>query len=85
MLLRLPALVILGMILAYGLFRLFTWLLSSRFLTDAIEDVVHPRAETTEDIRDELTRARNQRDDRVQSNRGVIDQTVADNKELRNL
>lgn len=85
MLLRLPAIVILCVVLAYVLFRLFTWLLNSRFLTNQIEDVVHPRAETTEDIRDDLTRARHQRDDRAQSNRDVIDQTVADNKELRNL
>lgn len=85
MFLRWPATLIAIVVGGYILFRFFTWLLNSRYLTSTIKSVVRPRAETVEEIANDLSDARHVRDQRLDENQDTIDRAIEESQDLRNL
>ena len=84
-LLRWPAMLLISAVIAFVLFKVFVWLLNSRYLTRQIDSVAHPRAETTEEIRDGVNRAKGLRDERIQVNTSDIERAKAENADLKKL
>lgn len=85
MFLRWPATIILVVVGGFILFRIFTWLLNSRYLTGVIKSVAKPRAETVEEIASDLSDARQIRDQRLDENQDTIDRAIEESQDLRNL
>lgn len=85
MFLRWPATVILVVVGGLILFKIFTWLLNSHYLSGVIKSVARPRAETVEEIASDLSDARHVRDQRLDENQDTIDQAIEESQDLRNL
>ena len=83
LLLRWPAFVVLGCVLAFVLFKVFVYLLNSRHLRSALDSVANPEPETPEEVVRDLIQAREQRDEAVQRNQSEIDSRVNEINELR--
>lgn len=85
MFLRWPSTLILVVVGGMILFKIFTWLLNSRYLTGVIKGVARPRAETVEEIASDLSDARHVRDQRLDENQDTIERAVKESQDLRNL
>ena len=85
MFLRWPAAVIVTVVSAYVLFRFFTWALNSTIVSKHIRKVTNPRAESVDDIAEDLTAARQLRDDRLDDNQAAIDESIEEQRRLREL
>lgn len=85
MLARLPIFVILTIVIGAVLFKVFTWALSSPFVTKQIRKVTNPRTDSADQIAENLNAAREARDSRIQANQEQIDASVNEQNELRRL